>query len=94
MAHLDKDPANLLEDVPHITYNPKGREVRQKILEALECCEMQAVVAAVRQPTGAIEMITNYQNLEDKLAYYLTAYDEDMILLANSNIRIVDIMIV
>lgn len=48
------------------------------------------IVVVVQLPNGAMEVITNTENLEDKYMYYLETYDENMIMYNNENIKIVD----
>lgn len=56
--------------------------------------KIKLIVVAVQLPSGAVEIITNYEDLEDKYMYYLETYDENMIMYKNENIRIIDWMIV
>ncbi|MCA0754918.1 hypothetical protein KP806_07635 [Paenibacillus sp. N4] len=52
------------------------------------------VVVAVKLPSGAIEIITNTDDLEGKLKYYKVAYDDEFRLKANPAVQIVNFMIV
>lgn len=54
---------------------------------------VRAIVVAIQLPSGAVEIITNYEDLENKYMYYLETYDADMVMYKNPNIRIVDWMI-
>ena len=54
----------------------------------------QVLVAAVRLPTGATEVITNSQNIQAKLDYYASAYDDDFKLKTNSAVSIVGFLLV
>lgn len=56
--------------------------------------EPKALVVAVELPTGAIEIITNTTNIDAKLEYYATMYDDEFRLLSNPKVRIVGAMIV
>lgn len=47
------------------------------------------LVTAVKLPTGAIEVITNHQNLEEKSEYLFSAYDDEFRLKTNSDVQIV-----
>lgn len=51
---------------------------------------VRVIVVAIQLPSGAIEIITNYEDLENKYMYYLETYDENMIMYKNENIRIID----
>lgn len=52
------------------------------------------IVAAVSLPTGAVELITNTEQIESKIEYYLSAYDEEMRLKTKSEIFIKAVMVV
>jgi len=56
--------------------------------------EPKVLVVAVQLPTGAIEIITNTTNIDSKLEYYATMYDDEFRLLSNPEVRIVGAMIV
>jgi len=56
--------------------------------------EPRVLVVAVELPTGAIEIITNTTNIDAKLEYYTTMYDDEFRLRANPKVRIVGAMIV
>lgn len=51
-------------------------------------------VTAVQLPTGAIELAINTENIEAKIDYILDAYDGDMCLKTNRDIRMQQLMIV
>lgn len=51
------------------------------------------MVVAVKLPTG-IELITNTDNLDGKMEYYRNAYDDDLQLKANPEIKIINYMFV
>lgn len=55
---------------------------------------VRAIVVAIQLPSGAVEIITNYEDLENKYMYYMETYDENMVMYKNENIRIIDWMIV
>lgn len=52
------------------------------------------LIAAVKLPTGAVEVITNTALIPTKIEYYNTAYDEEFKLKANRNVQIVGFMFV
>ncbi len=54
----------------------------------------QMLIAAVKLPTGAVEVITNTAKIATKVDYYNTAYDEEFRLKSNPNVRIVGFMFV
>lgn len=52
------------------------------------------LVIAVKLPTGATEVITNYQQVASKVEYYLSAYDDNFKLRSNPEVRVVGFMLV
>lgn len=54
----------------------------------------QYFITAVKLPTGAIEIAVNTQNISEKIDYILEAYDDNMFLKTNTEIRMQNIMIV
>jgi hypothetical protein len=62
--------------------------------EQREAFKPQYLVTAVKLPTGAIELAVNNQNIADKIDYILEAYDDDMQLKTNTNIKMENILIV
>jgi hypothetical protein len=76
--------------------NPNRRdtlmaEFREK---ALSLDTPRILIIAVKLPTGAIEVITNTQELESKIDYYMSAYDWDFKLKANPDIEVVNFMLI
>jgi hypothetical protein len=69
--------------------------LKEQLLAVAETIkEPKVLVVAVELPTGAIEIITNTSNIDSKLEYYTTMYDDDFRLLTNPKVRIVGAMIV
>ena len=69
--------------------------LKEQLLAVAETIEEpKALVVAVELPTGAIELITNTSNIDSKLEYYTTMYDDEFRLLTNPKVRIVGAMIV
>lgn len=56
--------------------------------------EINKVVVAVKLPTGATEIIVNSEQVESKIHYYLSAYDDGLRLKSNGDIQIVGFMFV
>jgi hypothetical protein len=56
--------------------------------------EPSILTTAIRLPTGAIEVITNTQNIIEKIDYLNSAYDYDFKLKTNSRIQIIGFMLV
>jgi hypothetical protein len=52
------------------------------------------LIVAVKLPTGAIELITNTDQIESKVEYYKNAYDDNFCLKTNPAIQIVGYMLV
>jgi hypothetical protein len=69
--------------------------LRARFMERYEEVEEPRMLSvAIQLPTGAVEVITNYENLDDKLDYYLNAYDVEFRLKANNEVRLIDFMLV
>lgn len=51
--------------------------------------ELNKMVVAVKLPTGATELIINTEQIDSKVDYYMTAYNEEMKLINNPAIQIV-----
>lgn len=78
-------------------------EIRYYLKQILMCMEGEEdaepfvpsfIITAVKLPTGAIELATNDKFIKEKIEYILEAYDEEMCLKTNNDIRMVNIMIV
>ena len=54
---------------------------------------VKAIVVAIQLPSGSVEIITNYEDLENKYVYYLETYNGDMKKYENPDVRIIDWMI-
>lgn len=54
----------------------------------------QYFITAVRLPNGAIELAVNNSNIKEKIGYILEAYDENMHLKTNSEIEMIQLMVV
>ena len=69
--------------------------LKEQLLAVAETIkEPKVLVVAVELPTGAIEIITNTTNIDSKLEYYTTMYDDEFRLLTNPKVRIAGAMIV
>ena len=69
--------------------------LKEQLLAVAETIEEPRVlVVAVELPTGSLEIITNTSNIDSKLEYYTTMYDDEFRLRANPKVRIVGAMIV
>jgi hypothetical protein len=79
--------------------NPQINPLRQRFLDQTMFFEAQTfirtyLVIAVKLPTGAIELITNTDQLASKIEYYTKAYDDNFCLKNNPSIQIVGYMLV
>jgi hypothetical protein len=54
----------------------------------------KVLTTAVKLPSGAIEIITNTQEIPSKIDYLHAAYDNEFKLKANQNVQIVGYMLV
>lgn len=51
------------------------------------------IVTVVTLPSGAFEVITNYEYLDDKINYLLSIYDDNLVMKSNPSIRLLDCII-
>jgi len=56
--------------------------------------EPQYIITATKLPTGAIEVAVNNSAIAEKIEYILGAYDENMCLKTNTEIQMMNLMIV
>ena len=69
--------------------------LKEQLLTVAETIEEpRALVVAVELPTGSLELIANTSNIDSKLKYYTTMYDDEFRLRANPKVRIIGAMIV
>ncbi|MFY2158502.1 hypothetical protein ACOSZF_23390 [Cytobacillus firmus] len=66
----------------------------QFVKEVSKHDDLKIISVAVKLPSGAIEVITNTQDLENKARYYAETYDDNFCLKHNSSIQIVGYMVV
>ena len=52
------------------------------------------MVVAIKLPTGATELIINTENIQSKYEYYLSAYDDNMCLKTNNEVKVVGLLCV
>lgn len=52
------------------------------------------IVTAVQLPTGAIELAVNNSSISEKIDYILEAYDDQMCLKTNTDIKMQNLMVV
>lgn len=67
---------------------------KEKLLTNKDVKAITYLVLAIELPNGAKELITNTNNIEEKLSYIDSAYDENLVMKNNSNIRILEWMVV
>lgn len=74
----------------------KAFQLRARFMQEAEDNQKKAsmLIAAVKLPTGAVEIITNTALIPTKIDYYNTAYDDEFRLKTNPNVRIVGFMFV
>lgn len=70
--------------------------LKQRFLDDAEKLsgEFNVLVTAVKLPSGAIETITNHQELKSKVEYIASGYDNDFRLDRNKEVQIVGYLIV
>jgi hypothetical protein len=53
----------------------------------------QVIVVAVQLPTSAIDIISSFVQLDEKMAYYMSSYNDDLELINNTKVKILDWMV-
>ena len=85
---------NIIKKAMHEISEDEQASIDAGEIPAREPFKPQYLVTAVKLPTGAIELAINNQNITDKIDYILEAYDDDMQLKTNTNIKMENILIV
>lgn len=67
---------------------------RKKLEDKLNKVDKICIVTVGLLPGGAVEVITNYQNLEVKRDYLLNAYDEELKLKTMQEIKLLDCIVI
>lgn len=62
-------------------------------LKGVSWDDLRLIVTVVKLPTGAYEVITNYEKLSEKIEYLLNAYDDDLRLKKCQEIKLMDCII-
>jgi hypothetical protein len=66
----------------------------EKLKKKIDCCKNpEVIITVVKLPTGALEVITNYQELQGKIDYILNAYDDNLCLKTCPQIKLMDCII-
>lgn len=82
-------------DPVSLPYSPlRRRFLFETDKQNFELEKVKYLVVAVKLPTGAIELITNTDQIESKVEYYKNAYDDNFCLKTNPAIQIVGYMLV
>jgi hypothetical protein len=55
--------------------------------------DVRLIITVVLLPSGAYEVITNYEKLQYKIDYLMNAYDEDLRLKTFKDIKLIDCII-
>lgn len=69
------------------------KQIKSAIADENSKFKPSYLVAAIKLPTGAIELSVNTKDIEEKIDEILEAYDEDMCLKTNREIVMQTIMI-
>lgn len=67
---------------------------REKLEQKLNKKHKICMTTVCLLPSGAIETLVNYQDLEAKKEYLLNAYDDQCRLKTKSDIRLLDIIVI
>ena len=66
----------------------------EKLKKKIDYCKNpEVIITVVKLPTGALEVITNYQELQGKIDYILKAYDDNLCLKTCPQIKLLDCII-
>lgn len=68
--------------------------LKEKFIQEANKENPSVLVTAVKLPTGAVEIITNHQKLDEKVEYLRTAYDDDFRLERNADVQTVGYILV
>jgi hypothetical protein len=82
--------ANFFSPVRRAFLNAVNAEKNNKCQLPFSDC---VLVAVIQLPTGAKEVITNTNEIESKVQYYIDKYDDEFKLRANPEVRIIGIML-
>ena len=69
------------------------KKVFMDIANIIGLSKIKWLIMAVKMPNGEFEIISNSHGIEDKIAYYEKAYDDEMRLKTCPDIHIVDFII-
>lgn len=70
------------------------KKIRETIMSEENDYKPTYFITAVRLPSGAIELAVNTTEIVDKIDYILEAYDSEMRLKTNTEIRMEQLMVV
>lgn len=69
------------------------KNLKMKFIKDLANIKTPRVISVmVKLPSGAIEVITNFEDTENKTTYYVANYDDHFKLKHNPNIQIINYM--
>ena len=68
----------------------KRESLEKKLNKKNKIC----IVTTCLLPTKAVEVLINYQELEGKKEYLLNAYDENLCLKVNKDIKLLDCIVI
>ena len=63
------------------------------VLQFKHTPDAEVLVTVVRQPSGAVETITNTTHLAEKVKYLQGAYDKDFVLKSNPEIKVIGFLL-
>jgi hypothetical protein len=67
---------------------------RKKLEDKLNKKDKICIITTCLLPTKAVEVLTNYQELEGKKEYLLNAYDENLCLKTMKDIKLLDCIVI
>jgi hypothetical protein len=66
--------------------------IRKYVIAKEERGTVTKMVVAVELPTKAVELIINTDQIESKMEYYTAAYDDNMKLKNNPEVKVLDVL--
>jgi hypothetical protein len=101
-----KPKFNNLGTIASVAYCSNGEKIsnelpetpKNKLIEKWEKVSnlghgARLIVTVVTLPSGALEVITNYQKLDEKMEYLINAYDDNLVLKSCPQIKLLDCII-
>lgn len=67
---------------------------REKLEKKLNKENKVCIITTCKLPSGSVEVLINYQKLEEKKDYLLNAYDDNLKLKTMQDIKLLDLIVI